>query len=179
MLLGGNVRRSTRRVKPRGEREFLVNSDMLLRDLKVMVSLDSLRSHQNRRITLSLQIMETFKVAPYDQNLMVNGEYLTENHLTLGQLKVLPSSLIFLRVSGPSLSLKLFSILIFPTIFNINFPCRLMNLPTVLRVPVKIMLGRITPRPASKERDCLVVNISVSCEQFQYSLYTLTFKPMF
>ena len=37
MLLGGNVRRSTRRVKPRGEREFLVNSDMLLRDLKVMV----------------------------------------------------------------------------------------------------------------------------------------------
>ena len=52
MLLGGNVRRSTRRVKPRGEREFLVNSDMLLRDLKVMVSLDSLKSHHNRRITL-------------------------------------------------------------------------------------------------------------------------------
>ena len=105
MLLGGNVRRSTRRVKPRGEREFLVNLDMLLRDLKVMVSLTS---HQNIRITLSLQIMETFKVAPYDQNLMVNGEYLTENHLTLGQLKVLPLSLIFLRVSAPSLSLKLF-----------------------------------------------------------------------
>ena len=111
MLLGGNVRRSTRRVKPRGEREFLVNSDMLLRDLKVMVSL---KSNQNTRITLSLQIMETFKVAPYDQNLMVNGEYLTENHLTLGQLKVLPSSLIFLRVSQPSLSQKtIFLILIF------------------------------------------------------------------
>ena len=43
--------------------------------------------------------MESFKVAPFDQNLMVNGEYLTENHLTLGQLKVLPGSLIFLRVS--------------------------------------------------------------------------------
>ena len=42
--------------------------------------------------------MEVFKVAPFDQNLMVNGEYLTENHLTLGQLKVLPGSLIFLRV---------------------------------------------------------------------------------
>ena len=42
--------------------------------------------------------MEVFKVAPYDQNLMVNGEYLTENHLSLGQLKVLPGSLIFLRV---------------------------------------------------------------------------------
>ena len=38
-------------------------------------------------------------MAPFDQNLMVNGEYLTENHLTLGQLKVLPGSLIFLRVS--------------------------------------------------------------------------------
>ena len=151
MLLGGNVRRSTRRVKPRGEREFLVNSDMLLRDLKVMVSL---KSNQNTRITLSLQIMETFKVAPYDQNLMVNGEYLTENHLTLGQLKVLPSSLIFLRVSQPSLSQKNY-------FFNINFLCRRMNLPTVFRVPVKIMLGRITPRQASKERDCLVVNISV------------------
>ena len=43
--------------------------------------------------------MEVFKVAPYDQNLMVNGEYLTENHLSLGQLKVLPGSLIFLRVT--------------------------------------------------------------------------------
>ena len=42
--------------------------------------------------------MEAFKVAPYDQNLMVNGEYLTENHMSLGQLKVLPGSLIFLRV---------------------------------------------------------------------------------
>ena len=44
--------------------------------------------------------MEVFKVAPFDQNLMVNGEYLTDNHLTLGQLKVLPGSLIFLRVSS-------------------------------------------------------------------------------
>ena len=95
--------------------------------------------------------METFKVAPYDQNLMVNGEYLTENHLTLGQLKVLPSSLIFLRVSPESL---------LRTIFNNGFLSRLMNLPTVPRVPVKIMLGRITPRPASKEQACSVVDIS-------------------
>ena len=36
-MLAGNVRRSSRRVKPRGEREFLVNSDTLLRDLKVLV----------------------------------------------------------------------------------------------------------------------------------------------
>ena len=43
--------------------------------------------------------MEAFKVATYDQNLMVNGVYLTENEASLGQLKVLPGSLIFLRVS--------------------------------------------------------------------------------
>ena len=51
MLLGGNVRRSSRRVKPRGEREFLVSSDMLLRDLKVMVSL-TLPSHPSILIIL-------------------------------------------------------------------------------------------------------------------------------
>ena len=44
--------------------------------------------------------METFKISPYDQNLVVNSRLLTENHLTLGQLKVLPSSLIFLKVSA-------------------------------------------------------------------------------
>ena len=42
--------------------------------------------------------MEVFKVAPNDQKMMVNEEYLTENHLSLGQLKVLPGSLIFPRV---------------------------------------------------------------------------------
>ena len=37
-LMGGDfVRRSSRRVKVRGEREFIVNSDMLLRDFKVKV----------------------------------------------------------------------------------------------------------------------------------------------
>jgi len=83
-LMGGDyVRRSSRRVKVRGEREFIVNSDMMLRDFKV-------------------KLMEVFKVAPYDQNLMVNGEYLTENHLSLGQLKVLPGSLIFLRADEPA-----------------------------------------------------------------------------
>ena len=80
MLMASDyVRRSSRRVKVRGEREFIVDSDMILRDFKV-------------------KLMEAFKVAPFDQNLMVDGEYLTENHLTLGQLKVLPGSLIFLRV---------------------------------------------------------------------------------
>ena len=37
-LMGGDyVRRSSRRVKVRGEREFIVNSDMMLRDFKVKV----------------------------------------------------------------------------------------------------------------------------------------------
>jgi len=42
--------------------------------------------------------MEVFKVAPYDQILFLNGEYLRENHLNLGQLGVLPGSAIFLKV---------------------------------------------------------------------------------
>ena len=46
--------------------------------------------------------MEAFKVAPYDQNLMVNGVYLTDNNMSLGQLKVLPGSLIFLRADEPT-----------------------------------------------------------------------------
>merc|ERR1719357_1287143 len=83
LINGDFVRRSSRRVKVRGEREFVVNSDMMLRDFKV-------------------KLMEVFKVAPYDQNLMVNGEYLTENHWSLGQLKVLPGSLIFLRADEPA-----------------------------------------------------------------------------
>ena len=49
-----------------------------------------------------LQIMEVFKVAPYDQILFLNGEYLRENHLNLGQLGVLPGSAIFLKVAAPN-----------------------------------------------------------------------------
>ena len=38
--MGGDyVRRSSRRVKVRGEREFIVNSDMMLRDFKVKVNI--------------------------------------------------------------------------------------------------------------------------------------------
>ena len=36
-LMGGDYARSSRRVKVRGEREFIVNSDMMLRDFKVKV----------------------------------------------------------------------------------------------------------------------------------------------
>ena len=37
MLANDIVRRSSRRVKVRGEREFMVDSDMMLRDFKVKV----------------------------------------------------------------------------------------------------------------------------------------------
>ena len=37
LMEGDYVRRSSRRVKVRGEREFIVNSDMMLRDFKVKV----------------------------------------------------------------------------------------------------------------------------------------------
>ena len=57
---------------------------MLLRDLKV-------------------KIMETYKVAPFDQNLWVHGKYLTDPMKTLAQLQILPKSLIYLRADEPNL----------------------------------------------------------------------------
>ena len=47
--------------------------------------------------------METYKVAPFDQNLWVYGKYLTDPTQTLGQLRILPKSLIYLRADEPSL----------------------------------------------------------------------------
>ena len=92
--------------------------------------------------------METFKVAPYDQNLMVNGEYLTENHLTLGQLKVLPGSLIFLRVSLSESDQSITYLLTF----------RRTNLPTARLVPVRTTWVRTIQRRASRGLDCWVDN---------------------
>ena len=48
-------------------------------------------------IMINEQIMELFKVAPFDQNLRYNGEYLTETTKTLAELRVLPGSLIYLK----------------------------------------------------------------------------------
>ena len=42
--------------------------------------------------------MEVFKVAPYDQILVLNGEYLRDNSQSLGSLGMLPGSAIFLKV---------------------------------------------------------------------------------
>ena len=52
--------------------------------------------------TFDFQIMEAFKVAPFDQNLCLNGLYLTDSSQTLGQLRVLPKSLIYLRADEPN-----------------------------------------------------------------------------
>ena len=46
--------------------------------------------------------MEAFKVAPFDQNLCLNGQYLTDSSKTLGELRVLPKSLIYLRADEPN-----------------------------------------------------------------------------
>ena len=46
--------------------------------------------------------METYKVAPFDQNLWVHGKYLMDPSKTLGQLRILPKSLIYLRADEPN-----------------------------------------------------------------------------
>ena len=59
-------------------------------------------SHSRSFFFLFLQIMEAFKVAPFDQNLCLNGQYLTDNSKTLGHLRILPKSLIYLRADEPN-----------------------------------------------------------------------------
>ena len=44
--------------------------------------------------------MDVFKVATIDQNLFLSGEKLLDNTQSLGQLRVLPGSAIFLKVSN-------------------------------------------------------------------------------
>jgi len=53
-------------------------------------------------IDSSFQIMRSFNVAPYDQNLCLNGKYLTDSKMTLSQLKILPLSTIYLTVDEPN-----------------------------------------------------------------------------
>ena len=57
-------------------------------------------------ICFPFQIMEAFKVAPYDQNLCLNGQYLTDSSKTLGQHRILPKSLIYLRADEPNPSIS-------------------------------------------------------------------------
>lgn len=46
----------------------------------------------------ALQIMHAFSVAPFDQNLSIDGKSLTDDSATLGSLGVIPESIICLKV---------------------------------------------------------------------------------
>lgn len=49
------------------------------------------------------QIMHAFSVAPFDQNLSIDGKILSDDCATLGTLGVIPESVILLKVGNSSL----------------------------------------------------------------------------
>eukprot|EP00063_Salmo_salar_P048330 XP_014023165.1 PREDICTED: ubiquitin carboxyl-terminal hydrolase 48 isoform X3 [Salmo salar] len=84
MASGGKsgIRRSTRHRKLRGERALIVSANQTLKELKI-------------------QIMHAFSVAPFDQNLSIDGRCLTDDSATLGSLGVIPESVICLKADEP------------------------------------------------------------------------------
>ncbi|KAJ8367378.1 hypothetical protein AAFF_G00320470 [Aldrovandia affinis] len=72
------IRRSTRHRKLRGEKALVVSANQTLKELKI-------------------QIMHAFSVAPFDQNLTIDGCSLTDDSATLGSLGVIPESVICLK----------------------------------------------------------------------------------
>ena len=48
--------------------------------------------------------MEAFNVAPFDQNLSLNGRYLRDSGKTLGYYRVLPESKIYLKADESNTS---------------------------------------------------------------------------
>ncbi|KAG8569572.1 hypothetical protein GDO81_014465 [Engystomops pustulosus] len=74
------IRRSTRHRKVRGEKALLVSANQTLKDLKI-------------------QIMHAFSVAPFDQNLSIDGKVLNDDCATLGSLGIVPESVILLKVT--------------------------------------------------------------------------------
>jgi hypothetical protein len=50
------------------------------------------------------QIMHAFSVAPFDQNLSIDGKILSDDCATLGTLGVIPESVILLKVSSSCLA---------------------------------------------------------------------------
>lgn len=78
----GGIRRSTRHRKLRGEKALIVSANQTLKELKI-------------------QIMHAFSVAPFDQNLSINGKGLTDDMATLGSLGVIPESVICLKADEP------------------------------------------------------------------------------
>lgn len=75
------IRRSTRH-RVRGEKELIVSANQTLKELKI-------------------QIMHAFSVAPFDQNLSLDGRMLTDDTATLGNLGVIPESVILLKADEP------------------------------------------------------------------------------
>lgn len=55
-------------------------------------------------LCLMLQIMHAFSVAPFDQNLSIDGKGLTDDSATLGSLGVVPESIICLKVTTAKLA---------------------------------------------------------------------------
>ncbi|XP_023258567.1 ubiquitin carboxyl-terminal hydrolase 48-like [Seriola lalandi dorsalis] len=78
----GGIRRSTRHRKLRGEKALIVSANQTLKELKI-------------------QIMHAFSVAPFDQNLSIDGKSLTDDTATLGSLGVIPESIICLKADEP------------------------------------------------------------------------------
>ncbi|RVE72864.1 hypothetical protein OJAV_G00043450 [Oryzias javanicus] len=78
----GGIRRSTRHRKLRGEKALIVSANQTLKELKI-------------------QIMHAFSVAPFDQNLSIDGKSLTDDSATLGSLGVVPESIICLKADEP------------------------------------------------------------------------------
>ncbi|KAL7837137.1 hypothetical protein SRHO_G00268480 [Serrasalmus rhombeus] len=76
------IRRSMRHRKLRGEKALIVSANQTLKELKI-------------------QIMHAFSVAPFDQNLSIDGRCLTDDSATLGSLGVFPESIICLKADEP------------------------------------------------------------------------------
>ncbi|XP_056293514.1 ubiquitin carboxyl-terminal hydrolase 48 isoform X1 [Pseudoliparis swirei] len=82
MIKLGGIRRSTRHRKLRGEKALIVSANQTLKELKI-------------------QIMHAFSVAPFDQNLSIDGKSLTDDSATLGSLGVIPESIVCLKADEP------------------------------------------------------------------------------
>ncbi|XP_029422055.1 ubiquitin carboxyl-terminal hydrolase 48 isoform X9 [Nannospalax galili] len=76
------IRRSMRHRKVRGEKALLVSANQTLKELKI-------------------QIMHAFSVAPFDQNLSIDGKILSDDCATLGTLGIIPESVILLKADEP------------------------------------------------------------------------------
>lgn len=101
---GGSARKSNRRLK-RGEKKIIVSSDLVLQKFKIKVSLllqpGCCVSHCSFVFFGPTQLMNLFQVPPFDQNLHLGTRTLSDSTKTLGELEVLPNSLILLSVDEP------------------------------------------------------------------------------